>query len=114
MISTFDHYYLNNVQFQDADFNLAIGVEEVAAFGSYNLFPNPANELVNVNLDLNNAGNVRFTIYNQLGQEVMVENRDLAAGNTLVQLNTEALTSGIYFLNIAVGNNSTSSKLIIK
>lgn len=114
MISTFDHYYLNNVQFQDADFNLAIGVEEVAAFGSYNLYPNPANEVVNVNLDLNNAGNVRFTIYNQLGQEVMVENRDLAAGNTLVQLNTEALTSGIYFLNIAVGNNSTSSKLIIK
>ncbi|MGL4598838.1 MAG: T9SS type A sorting domain-containing protein, partial [Bacteroidia bacterium] len=115
MTTIADHYYVDNINFPTTSFNIAIGVnEQVASFGSVNLFPNPANELVNVNINLVQAENVAITMFNAMGQAVLFENRDMAAGATNVQFNTSNLASGVYFVNVAAGNATTTTKIVVE
>ncbi|MCA6362449.1 MAG: T9SS type A sorting domain-containing protein [Bacteroidetes bacterium] len=119
MLTPFDHYYMNNVQFTAAQFNTtadlsAVGIEEFASVGTLNFFPNPANDQINVVLDLINSENVSIEIVNSLGQTVLVENRDLAAGNSVVRMNTENLTEGVYFLTVTAGNARAVEKVVIQ
>ena len=119
MLNGFDHYYMNNVQFTASQFGvpadlLAIGIEEFASVGTLNFFPNPANDQINVSLDLIQSENIRFEIVNSLGQVVLAENRDLAAGASTIRLNTENLSEGVYFLTVTAGNARAVEKVVIQ
>jgi hypothetical protein len=115
MTTIADHYYVDNINFPTTAFNVAIGVnEQVASFGSVNLFPNPANEMINVSLNLVKAENVSITMFNAMGQAVMTENRDMAAGATNIQFNTANLAAGVYFVNVAAGNATTTTKVVVE
>lgn len=114
--TTFDHYYscftVTQSQFTNA---IIIGVnEQNNTFGTVSAYPNPANDLLNVNVDMKNNDNATITLFNTVGQSVLVENRQLRAGNNLVQLNTSALASGVYYLNVTSGNSSSVSKVVIE
>ncbi|HTF03699.1 MAG TPA: T9SS type A sorting domain-containing protein [Bacteroidia bacterium] len=113
--TTFDHYYINDVTFDESEFTLAIGINEaVASFGTVATYPNPANESVNVNVTLNNNEAVVITMYNALGQAVITESRNMNTGSNTVQLNTANLDAGVYFLTVAAGTASTTSKVVIQ
>ncbi|MBI3509778.1 MAG: T9SS type A sorting domain-containing protein [Bacteroidetes bacterium] len=108
--TTFDHYYLCGVDFLSTDF---VGIaENSAAFGSFKTYPNPANDQVNISLNLIKSGDVTITLTNALGQIVSVENRTMASGENNVQLNTTSLQSGIYFVNVAANGSSSTSKVV--
>lgn len=113
--TTFDHYYLNNVTFDQSEFNLAIGInEQVQSFGSVSVYPNPANEQVNLTINMVQSNSVSITLFNTIGQAVLVENRELASGNNLVQLNTSSLPAGVYFVNVTAAGSTTTSKIVIE
>lgn len=71
------------------------------------LYPNPANNLVNLRLP-NNFEKASVSLYNNLGQQVLsaeiLENSQ--------NLSVSELTSGIYFYKIIIGNTSHTGKLI--
>src|SRR3569623_1449712 len=102
--TTFDHYWFDQCTFQANEFTvpIIIGVnEQTASFGSFETYPHPANELVNVNINLVKGANVNLSIVNQLGQVKGSENCTLASGSNNVQLNTSALASGVYFVTVS-------------
>jgi hypothetical protein len=49
-----------------------------------------------------------------VGQEVLVENRELATGSNLVRLNTSQLPAGIYMVVVTTANGKAASKIIIQ
>ncbi len=113
--TTFDHYFVNDVTFNLNEFNVIIGVNTIESeIGSVNTYPNPANELVNVNLNLVNGGNVSLALFNSIGQQVLVENRALTTGSNLVRLNTSELPSGIYMLVVTSAEGKATSKIVIQ
>lgn len=113
--TTFDHYYSCFTMDQSMFTNpIIIGVNEVASFGSVSAYPNPASDLLNVDLNLNNSDNVNITLFNAIGQSVLAENRELRAGSNKVQLNTSALASGVYYLNVTSGNSTSVTKVVIE
>jgi hypothetical protein len=119
VLGTFDHYFYNGCTFADNEFirpmpNVSGIQEQTASFGTFTTYPNPARDLVSVNLNMNQSGNVNFTIVNELGQAVLIENRFLASGSNLVQLNTSALASGVYFITVASENDKATSKIVIQ
>ena len=65
------------------------------------LFPNPANEMLQVNFDLNNHTHSSVVVYNSLGQKVHFENLQSNIGS--VKINTASLPEGIYFCSISEG-----------
>ena len=116
VITTFDHYFYEGCKFNTSDFTVQfVGVNEQAAnFGSLNIYPNPAKDQINLNVNMVSGENVSFQITNSLGQVVLVENRSLVNGNNNVQLNTSKLTSGVYFVTIASETSKVTSKIVIQ
>ncbi len=95
-----------------ADFNL-IGIEEVSAFTSTNIFPNPANNQINVRFDLDQAQNATISIVNMIGQTMLSTEVDADLSNT-VSMNVSSLNAGVYFVKIAAGKSTITEKLVIK
>ncbi|MCB9194900.1 MAG: T9SS type A sorting domain-containing protein [Flavobacteriales bacterium] len=107
-----NNVYIDDINLSDA----SLGVYEVEQFGSVSLYPNPANDQVNVNLDLsNNASNVELVLTDLLGQQLeVIKKGDLTAGTYNYSLNTTNLSKGIYLVTLKVGNQITTKKLIIE
>ena len=66
------------------------GVDELEQ--TLKIYPNPTSEMLNVQAE----GMTRVEVYNALGQQLLSQKAD---GNT-VQINTESLNGGVYFLRI--------------
>jgi hypothetical protein len=73
------------------------------------VFPNPANELLNINLQNNNIENC--IILNTLGQTVYNSANEIN-GNHKIQLNIADLNVGVYFVKVRSGNGSYNAKFI--
>jgi hypothetical protein len=77
-------------------------------------YPNPANNLVNVSLELTKPETVTIRVSNLLGKTVIApERRALPAGKGILQLNTESLSAGIYLVSIEVGQKTYTSKVVL-
>ncbi len=91
-----------------------VGGKESELVSITNLFPNPATDETNVNIDLKKSGNVTVSIVNLIGQEVNAVNAGtLNAGNNNIKLNLGSLKAGIYFINVGVDGSTTTKKLTV-
>lgn len=79
------------------------GVEEVKAKVELNVFPNPANNLLNIEAS---ESIKQVTVYNLLGEKVL--SRTLNSSNT--QLNIADLYSGIYMMSIQAGGSTYTKR----
>jgi hypothetical protein len=67
----------------------------------FRLFPNPADDAVNIELSINTSGVYRAVLVNMKGQEQTLDTRfALDAGTHLLKLNTAEISSGVYYLRI--------------
>ena len=73
------------------------------------VFPNPANEILNINLQNNNIENCIIT--NALGQMVYSSANEIN-GNHKIQLNISNLSAGFYFVKVSAGDDSYNAKFI--
>lgn len=90
---------------------IIIDVNEVVAQDVvYNVFPNPASEMIYVASSMNADATVTFT--NLAGQTVKVVNANLTAGNNGISIND--LNSGIYFCTVNANGYSHTSKVVVK
>ncbi|MEX0965795.1 MAG: PKD domain-containing protein [Bacteroidia bacterium] len=83
------------------------------------IFPNPANGLVNILHNSKESGDVTIRVMNHLGQEVMRTNEQAAAGQkNLWKLNLDEMPAGLYLVEVMKTTNSNTavnvSKLMIK
>jgi hypothetical protein len=96
----------------------ATHVPEIYKSGSrLNVFPNPVKDVLNIAFSLEKTSYASLKIVNALGQEVW--NKDLgflSAGNHYVNENLKkiGLRSGIYFITLYDGQNSSHKKIIIE
>lgn len=77
------------------------------------IYPNPTKEHFTLQIEINNAENIRIEVQNLLGQTVLSQR--LTAGNTHeINLNT-LITSGMYYINLIKDNNTIGIyKLLVK
>jgi len=87
--------------------------EEKGAFGNLSVYPNPSNGISEMQLNLENAGNVNVSVFDLSGKlvsELTYENKP--AGDNLLPLSLESLQPGVYFLNVRSDNASDVVKYI--
>ncbi len=70
------------------------------------MYPNPANDVITINSHEEGAMNV--AIFDVLGKEVI--NTTITSGD----INISQLTSGVYIVKIAQGNNVATKKLVVR
>jgi len=79
-----------------------------------NLFPIPANEILNISYESASESNFSIRLINMLGKEVFVNTGTSSSGNNQTEMNLEGITPGIYFLEVINGSDKKIEKVIIE
>ncbi|MBN2572778.1 MAG: T9SS type A sorting domain-containing protein [Ignavibacteriales bacterium] len=80
----------------------------------YQNYPNPFNPSTNIKYSLPEAGNVKLSIYNVLGQEVeTLVNEYKEAGNHSVSWGANNFSSGVYIYKLEVNSKVMLNKMIL-
>lgn len=108
---TYKLYLGDCTTFEDSielQINYTVGVKELNQTPSFSMYPNPANDLVSI--QLNNSKNGTVKIVDLVGNVVYSET--ISSSKTL---NTSEFKNGIYFVTIeSEGQRMTSRKLVVK
>lgn len=93
--------------------NITVGLKDVFVKENLNIYPNPAKNIVNIELTNKNADNCRVTLYNPMGQ--LVKEIDLGNGLKIEQkINVSELPKGVYLMTTSLGEATLQQKLIIE
>ena len=85
-------------------------VEEINTIFS-NAYPNPANNTVSFDYEMQNANSAAVAIYNMMGQEVV--RQDLNLGGSRVDINVSDLNEGVYFYSLIVNNQTVKTNKFV-
>lgn len=80
---------------------------------SFQIYPNPVNEITQVNYELANAGNVQVSIFDLRGklvQTIELGHRQLGMNKDVITINS--LATGTYIMQIVSGNQRLTQKFI--
>lgn len=79
------------------------------------VYPNPSTDgIINLSFDALENSKPRIEIYNMIGSKVYEDALINETGNNhfIKKINLEELSGGVYILNLVIGNNSASYKLV--
>lgn len=69
------------------------------------VYPNPTNQLINIEYQSMANSQIKLKILNVIGQEVLLGNKNVIKGNQLIQLDVSSLANGVYIINIQDPND---------
>jgi hypothetical protein len=83
-------------------------------FALYQNYPNPFNPTTVINYDIPKSTNVKLSIFNTLGQEVMkLVDEYKEAGSYSINFNAKNFSSGIYYYTISASDYNKTLKMMI-
>jgi hypothetical protein len=90
-----------------------LGISENELANAISLYPNPANNKVNITVNDNAYDSIKIQVFNSLGQRLQsTESNDQSTNN--FSLDVSNLAAGLYFINIDVDGVKASKKLLVK
>lgn len=90
------------------------GVNENSVLNSISLAPNPANDELNLNVDLNSGNEILVSVFNTTGQEVLNPVSAFAGlGENRITLSVAELPAGIYFAKISVDGEAVKTERLV-
>jgi hypothetical protein len=96
------------------------GVEEEQGSGSPSvlqltgIFPNPFSSTANINFELADAGEVTVDVFDPSGRMIeQISTGLLQAGEYSIELGSEALSSGVYFVRVRVQGTSATARCVL-
>jgi hypothetical protein len=90
------------------NFDPILSIDEMSDASNFTVSPNPANEVINVKL--NNADNAVITISDLAGKVVSTT----TTNGVSTSVSTAGLNSGVYLVNVTIGNTTSTQKVVIK
>lgn len=94
--------------------HMAVGIEEDGVDNfDFSIFPNPANDMTTVKLNIQEAGDVNISIISITGAIVSSFNYGTLVGENNFVIDANRLESGIYFINVNVGGNMITRKVVV-
>jgi hypothetical protein len=108
-------YY--NYDFEDSDelVQFAINQVSVTEFGDtekFSVYPNPFEDYTYVSFTLSETESIDMTVYNVVGEIVYSsQQKEMGTGYHKLLINTEEFTSGVYFVNLKVGDKIFTKKI---
>jgi hypothetical protein len=90
------------------NFDPILSVNEVENTFGLSVYPNPANEVINVSL--NKSTNATISVVNVAGK--VVKTSTINGLNT--SINASDLTNGVYYVTITDGTSIATEKVVIK
>ncbi len=84
--------------------------EDIASFTFY---PNPAKEILKINVGVIETENATIKLMNTVGQTVISKTINKLSSTSVISFDISALATGVYYLELKNGTNSSVEKVII-
>jgi flagellar hook assembly protein FlgD len=91
-----------------------LNVEESATVSNLSIFPVPANDVLNIRFNNQNAQSVVINLVNNVGQIVRNINLGTVSGVSNVEMDVNNLSSGVYAVQISNGNSSVVRQIVVQ
>lgn len=92
--------------------NTANSVNDLNKY-SYKIYPNPADEIINIEFDLANKSNGSIIIYNSIGALVKTLKINNTVGLKTETIDVKDLSNGLYYIKIKLGEKSSIKTISI-
>ncbi|MBK5283948.1 MAG: T9SS type A sorting domain-containing protein, partial [Bacteroidia bacterium] len=102
----------NNLYVDDVNFQFVTGIDGLSSSSAFDVYPNPTNGLLNVNLNLDGSSNVLIRVYNSIGERVMSRELKNAVSGPY-SLNLSELSAGNYVVQLVNGKNNSVRKITV-
>ena len=89
------------------------GSEDISNSLSWAVFPNPANQELNISFNLSRDASVSLIVTNILGQKIFGSAQTIAAGIHTISQDLSSLSPGAYFITLANDNFSATKKFVV-
>lgn len=90
-----------------------VGIEDATADEHIRVYPNPANDVLNIALHLQEIQDLNINIFNTVGQVMYQENRLSLSGTYAQQFDISAYQSGLYYVVITAGQERITKKVMV-
>jgi len=108
-----NNIYLDDINFYEGD-QTKLGLEDYSDIANLQLYPNPADDVVNIEFNVATSGKVVLEVTDLTGKIVNTEVLDATAGANAVIMGTNQLNQGMYLLNIKSGNIQKTIQFAVK
>lgn len=94
--------------------NLTDGISIGGFNHEVSVYPNPANDYLNVKFGNGTGSNMTFEVYSMDGRMVLSQEETIKAGDSNIQLDINKLSEGIYILHMKTMDGSYTTKFMVK
>jgi len=105
-----DYLWVDNLGFS----GIVAGVEEKNIISSLNVYPNPSSENLTLKLNLTEHKEINIALLDITGKTILTEIKQLAQGESAVNLNIGNLSKGIYFVKLYGSGINENRKIILE
>lgn len=92
-----------------------VGIEDIQGLRALNIFPNPTNDVINVQLQLENNANVRLEIADVLGRTVYTtQTESVDVKSYTISTAAAGLQAGVYFIRLNVNDNFAVKTFVVE
>ena len=89
------------------------GLPDEVGASFIHVFPNPANDIININIESTIKGTSQVSLYSLMGQLVQQQDVTLEKGGNSISLTTDNLQSGTYIVRLKVGDSDLVEKISV-
>lgn len=111
-----NNIYLDDINLYNGSpsYELVTGIVEYSAISHLEMFPNPADDELNVSFDLPNTDDLTISMIDLSGKVIQTHLVKAKEGKNLVMMNTQELAGGMYQLVIVSSNGQKTLPFIVK
>ena len=91
----------------------AFFVEEIENLSALSLFPNPADDVLNISLEFGSAQDAQISIVNMSGQVIETITTGVIT-NYSNAIDISGLAAGVYMVRVASGNQATIRNFVVE
>ncbi len=88
------------------------GIATVSVNNGFTVYPNPVNEVLNLQFDNAQSDNYTISVYNVNGQMVASEKVNLNTASAATSINTSAWEPGVYIVSLQAGSTQQLVKVV--
>jgi hypothetical protein len=96
---------------------IPVGVQETEAVNpmtTTRVYPTPTTGILNIEVNASQNSDVNISVFNIMGQKVSEQNTTVNTGITTTTIDTESLSSGIYFVTVKANGFENTMKFVVE
>lgn len=91
-----------------------VGIEDLKGVNHIGLYPIPAQNLLNIQLDLSDVQVMQISVTDILGKTIeILEQNEFTVGQNTLQVNTSSYSNGLYFIQVEAQGHIATQRFIV-